>query len=74
MGTIDSITPAVLTFIKIALWLFLILYILFAGIVIKQVRVMTETLQIGLEKPIRTLAVIHFIVSVFVFVLSLIIL
>jgi len=71
---ISSFTPTVLVAIKIALWLFLILYILFAGIVIKQVRVMTETLQVGLEKSIRTLAVIHFIVSVFVFILSLIIL
>lgn len=74
MEAVSNLAPAVLFLVKIALWLFLLLYILFAGVVIKQVRVMTETLQVGLERPIRSVAVFHFIVSVAVFLLALIIL
>ena len=74
MEVFNEFTHTFLVAIKIAIWLFLILYILFAGVVLKQVRVMIETLEVGFERPIRIIAVFHFIISVAVFILALIIL
>jgi len=50
------------------------LYIVFAGVVTRQVRVMTETINVGFEKPIQLFAFFHFIFAVVVFVLALILL
>ena len=74
MNTFDGFAPSVLTLIKIAIWIFLFLYILFAGVVVKQIRAMTETLEVGFEKPVKALGVIHFVTAVFVFLLSLVVL
>jgi len=74
MQNLGDFTSMFLILVKIALWILLFLYLLFAGIVVKQARVMTETLQVGMEKLIKGFVVIHFIASVFVFLLSLIVL
>ena len=57
--------------VKIGVIIFLLLYIVFAGVVIRQVRVMTETLSLGFERPIKLLAFFHFIFSLVVLVLAL---
>jgi hypothetical protein len=59
------------TVIKFGLLAFLFLYIVFAGIVIKQVSVMTRTVKMGFEGFVKIVAVIHFIFAVAVFVFSL---
>lgn len=63
-----------LLLIKGAILLFLAIYIVFASIVIRQVRVMTDTLQVGFEKPIKTLVFVHFAFAVGLFIFSLFVL
>ena len=63
-----------LLILKGAILIFLAIYIIFASIVIRQVKVMTETLQVGFEKPIKTLAFIHFVFAVGLFLLSIFVL
>ena len=60
--------------LKGVLIIFLALYIIFAGVVIKQVRIMTDTLEVGMEGAIRALAFFHFIFAVAVLLLAIIIL
>ena len=74
MEILGNFSGPLLLAVKVAIWLFLILYILFATVVIRQVRVMIETLKVGLDKPLKGIALFHLIFSVTVFVLSLIIL
>ncbi|KKQ93627.1 hypothetical protein A2865_02410 [Candidatus Woesebacteria bacterium RIFCSPHIGHO2_01_FULL_39_17] len=74
MENFEGIAPSVFTIVKIAVWIFLLLYILFAGVVIKQIRVMTETLEVGFEKQIKVLGIVHFLLAVIVFLLSLVVL
>ncbi|MEK7188820.1 MAG: DUF5657 family protein [Patescibacteria group bacterium] len=50
----------------------ILLYIVFALVVIKQVRLMTDTLEIGLEEIIRLVAYIHLAFAILVFVFALI--
>lgn len=50
------------------------LYIVFAGVVIKQVNLMTETVHLPLEPTLKTIAWIHLIFSLAVFLLALLIL
>jgi uncharacterized protein with PQ loop repeat len=72
MNTLVDIEFSALILIKIAVLIFLLFYIIFAGIVVKQVRVMTETLQVGFETPIKTLALVHFIFAVITLFLAII--
>ena len=69
-----SIKSSFLTLTKIGLLFFLLIYIIFAFIVVKQVKLMTETLELGFEDSIRLIAFIHFIFSIIVFIVSLFIL
>ncbi|OGM14932.1 hypothetical protein A3A76_02270 [Candidatus Woesebacteria bacterium RIFCSPLOWO2_01_FULL_39_23] len=52
--------------IKIAVIFGLIIYNIFAFIVMKQVNLMTETLELDFEGPIKFVAVFHFIFALFV--------
>jgi len=61
-------------FVKAAFLLGLLIYVVFAVVVVRQVKIMMETLDIGFEKPIQTLAYLHLLVSVASFFLALIIL
>lgn len=60
--------------IKIASLILMSIYIVFAFIIVRQVKIMTDTLQLGFEAPIRVLSYIHLIFAVFVFLTALIIL
>jgi len=74
MEQLFNLEGPLLLIIKIGVILFLLLYIVFAGVVTRQVRVMTETINVGFEKPIQLFAFFHFIFAVVVFVLALILL
>lgn len=74
MDIIADIEFTVLIFIKIATLLFLIFYLIFAGVVIKQTKIMTETIQVGFENPIKALSFIHFIFALFILFLVVIVL
>ena len=50
------------------------LYIIFALVVVRQVQLMTKTIQMNFEVPVKMLAIAHFILAVGVFLFALIIL
>lgn len=52
----------------------LILYIIFAFVIVKQSKIMTETLELGLESVIKGIAFAHMLFSIGTFILALIIL
>lgn len=71
MNLTPDITLSVLFFVKYALIAFLILYLIFATIVVKQVRVMNKTLDVGFESSLVLLSFIHLTLAVFVLFLAL---
>ncbi len=52
----------------------LALYIVFAFVIVRQTRIMTETLEIGFEQVIRMIAFAHLLFAAGTFILALIIL
>ena len=72
--TIPLIGISVWTVAKLFLLFALGLYVVFALVVARQVKLMTDTLAVGFEAMVKTLAKVHLIFSVIVFVLALIIL
>ncbi len=60
--------------IRILVLIFLGLYIIFAVVIIRQVQLMTLTLEIGFEKELKFLAFLHFLFAIAVLVFSIIIL
>lgn len=71
-----------LPFINISIWavakvfvaLALALYVIFGLVVVRQVQLMTDTLEVGFETLVRILAIGHLVFSIVVFILALIIL
>lgn len=60
--------------IKALALVILAMYLVFAFVVTRQVKVMTETLQIGFETPAKILSYLHLAFAVIVFLSALIIL
>lgn len=54
--------------------IFLTMYLIFSLVVVRQVKMMTDTLQLGFETLSKTLAYIHLAFAVLVFLAALIIL
>jgi hypothetical protein len=59
---------------KIGLLIFLLIYMIFAIIVVRQVRLMTDTLDLGFETPIKFISFLHLIFSFLTFLAALLIL
>ena len=59
---------------KIGIIIFLIVYIIFSFAVSKQVKIMTDTLEVGFETQIKAVALIHLILSVVVLLIAIVIL
>jgi hypothetical protein len=66
-----SLNTSAWMIIKIAVVFGLVIYIIFAFVVLKQVNLMTDTLEVDFEKPIKAVAIFHFIFAVFVLVFAL---
>ena len=60
--------------IKIFVLIAMLLYIAFALVIVRQVQLMTKTLRVGFEFPLRTLSLLHLIAAAVLFALALIIL
>ncbi len=60
--------------LKIFVLIAMLLYIAFALVVVRQVQLMTKTLNLGFEFPVKTLALLHLIAAAVLFALALIIL
>jgi len=65
---------AIFLLVKVGLIIFLLIYVVFAAVVIRQARMMTDTLEVGFETQIKFLVLIHFALAVLALVLSFIIL
>lgn len=63
-----------LFFLKIAAIFFLLLYLIFSAVLIRQVKIMTDTLEVGLENPVKILVFLHFVFALGVLLLSIFIL
>lgn len=60
--------------VKIFLCFAILLYIVFAFVIVRQVSIMLSTLELGFETPIRILSWIHFLFAITVLILALVIL
>ena len=75
MATIDSISSInIWYFVGILYMIFLFIYVIFALIIVRQIYLMTHTLNGSLDKSIKTFGYLHFIFSVVVFIIGWIIL
>jgi len=74
MNTVPFLGISIWLIAKIFVLIALFLYILFALVVIRQVKLMTETLRVGLEFPLKTASYLHLVFAIIVFCLALIIL
>ncbi len=61
-------------FAKVAVLFGLLIYIIFTVVVIKQVNLMTATLELGHEREVKIISVLHLVFAVLVFLLALVIL
>ncbi len=59
--------------VKIALTILLLIYLVFALVIVKQARIMTETLEIGFETPIKIISYLHFLFALGILVYVLVI-
>jgi hypothetical protein len=48
------------------------IYLIFALVVLRQVNIMTDTLDVGFELPVKLLAIAHFIMAIGIFLFALI--
>lgn len=64
---------SVILVIKIAALILLSLYLVFALIIVRQIKLMTSTLILGYETPINMLGYIHLAFAVLVFLAALIV-
>jgi hypothetical protein len=60
--------------IKIGIIIFLIVYSVFSFMVNKQVKLMTKTLEVGLESLLKIISILHFFFSLALLVAAIIIL
>lgn len=60
--------------VKILILIFLAIYIIFALVLIKQVTLMTTTLEVGFETQLKLLSYLHFLFAIAVFAFAIIIL
>lgn len=74
METINIFNISIWGIIKIFSLITLGLYIFFAFIITRQVKIMTNTLTLGSESVAKFLAFVHLVFSIFVFVTAIIVL
>jgi hypothetical protein len=60
--------------VKIAVLILMSMYLIFALIVVRQIKLMTSTLELGYEAPVALLGYIHLAFAILVFLVALIIL
>ena len=61
-------------FAKVLVIIGLLVYIAFAFVVVKQVKMMTDTLEVQLEEPIKLMTRIHLALAIGVLILAIVIL
>lgn len=71
MITIDQVSPIVSLAVKGFFLFAFAIYIVFAGVVVRQVYLMTSTLAVGFETQIRLIGWLHLALAVGVFLFAL---
>lgn len=71
-GTVITITTILL--VKIASLILLGMYLVFSLVVVRQIKLMTDTLQLGYEQMVKMLGYIHLIFAILVFLAAWVIL
>ncbi len=74
METIPILNIEIWLIIKIFACVLLGMYIIFSLVVVRQVKLMTDTLRLGFEGPVRFLAFSHLIFAVIVLLAAIIVL
>lgn len=74
MESIPLLGISIWTIAKIFVSIAFLIYIVFAVVVVRQVQLMTETLEVGFESALKMLALGHLIFAAIVFLAALIIL
>ena len=74
MDLLTTAEISLLPFVKIAVAIGFLLYIAFAVVVVRQVKLMTATLELGHERVIKILSLVHLVFAIIVFLLALVIL
>jgi len=74
MDTLPIIGVSIWLIVKILVLFGLVIYSIFAFVVLRQIRLMTDTLEVGFEAPIRMLGFVHLVFALVIFVLALMIL
>jgi len=72
MQTLPLVNIAIWPIVKIMVLFGLSLYLIFALVVVRQVQLMTKTIQMNFETPVKFLAVGHLLFAVAVFLFALI--
>ena len=55
---------------KILVLFALLIYVVFAIIVVRQVQLMTQTLEVGFELPVKLLSYIHLLLALIIFIIA----
>lgn len=74
METIPILGISIWLIAKIAALILLGIYLVFALVVVRQVQLMTDTIAVGFEVPIRMFSYLHLIFAILVFLAALILL
>lgn len=74
METIPVLGISIWLIAKIAALVLLGMYLVFALVVIRQVQLMTDTVEVGFEAPIRLFSYLHLIFAILIFLAALILL
>lgn len=74
VGTLPIFGISIWLIAKIAALILLALYLVFALVVVRQVQLMTDTVEVGFEGPIRAFSYLHLIFAVIIFIAAILIL
>ncbi len=73
MSSLTDIFQSTLFLIKLGLVIGMFVYVGFAVIVLRQVHLMSQTLNVELDRPLNFIAVMHLLASVVVLILCILI-
>lgn len=66
------VSEGALSILKIIILIGILIYMAFSLLVIRQTQLMTRTITGKLDKPIRVISWIHFLITTFIFLIGLI--
>jgi len=74
MNELVGLNETFFSIVKAGIILLLFIYLIFTIVVVRQTKIMTETLKVGFEVPIKTLSLIQVLMVVLLLILAIIIL